>query len=88
MLLQGVCDEDGLQPHVCFCGPGKPKANNNNTCMLVLVSMGPMQMTKQLEPGLGSSNKGWTKKEKAEFKKVLVKTHGKIYKPHSQKPKV
>ena len=45
-------------------------------------------MTKQLEPGLGSSNKGWTKKEKAEFKKVLVKTHGKIYKPNSQKPKV
>ena len=43
-------------------------------------------MTKQLEPGLGSSNKGWTKKEKAEFKKVLVKTHGKIYKPNSQKP--
>ena len=49
MLSQGVCDEDGLQPHVCFCGPGKPKANNNNTCMLVLVSMGPMQMTKHLE---------------------------------------
>jgi len=45
-------------------------------------------MTKQLEPGLGSSNKNWTKKEKAEFKKVLLKTHGKIYKPHSQKPKV
>jgi len=45
-------------------------------------------MTKQLEPGLGSSNKGWTKKEKAEFKKVLVKTHGKIYKPNSKKPKV
>ena len=42
------------------------------------------QIAKQIEPGLGSS-------DKAKFKKVLEKTHGKIYKPkkfYSKKAKV
>jgi|29_taG_2_1085357.scaffolds.fasta_scaffold07627_1 hypothetical protein len=43
------------------------------------------QISKQLEPGLGG---GWTKANKAKFRKVCLKTHGKIYKPNSKKPKV
>tara|TARA_R100001086_G_C11620294_1_gene198640 strand:+ start:12 stop:170 length:159 start_codon:yes stop_codon:yes gene_type:complete len=43
------------------------------------------QTAKQLEPGLGN---GWTKANRAQFKKVCLKTHGKIYQPNSKKPKV
>ena len=43
------------------------------------------QIKKQLEPGLG---RGWGKFERAKFRKVLEKTHGKIYKSNSKKSKV
>lgn len=43
------------------------------------------QIKKQLEPGLG---RGWGKSEKSKFRKVLEKTHGKIYKSNSKKSKV
>jgi|TARA_R100000781_G_scaffold108027_1_gene72467 hypothetical protein len=43
------------------------------------------QIKKQLEPGLG---RGWGRAEKSKFRKVLEKTHGKIYKSSSKKSKV
>ena len=42
-------------------------------------------MRKQLEPGLG---RGWGRAEKSKFRKVLEKTHGKIYKSSRKKSKV
>ena len=43
------------------------------------------QIPKQLEPGLG---RGWGKWQRAKFKKIIEKTHGKVYKPNSKKVKV
>ena len=43
------------------------------------------QIPKQLEPGLG---RGWGKWERAKFKKIVEKTHGKVYKPVNKKVKV